>query len=201
MGEPLPPLPMPPPPRFAMLPAHLMEDVSDMIKFAAYTCPPDSRSGLTPLELISPIEASGILSFLVLFIGTSGYMRNPYIRAKMVEALVAFLPEVKKMRGYPTPSSMTSSLSAASRPSSWSTFGASALTGKASSATRRTAQSLLGSLTCSSTTASITWTRRSSSSLPSRPHRRERRTNPCRRRTGRRRGKRRNTRAEAPSTA
>ncbi|CAM9878794.1 unnamed protein product [Ectocarpus sp. 12 AP-2014] len=160
MGEPLPPLPMPPPPRFAMLPAHLMEDVSDMIKFAAYTCPPDSRSGLTPLELITPIEASGILSFLVLFIGTSGYMRNPYIRAKMVEALVAFLPEVKKRRDYPTPSSMTSSPSAASRPSSWNTCGPSALTGKASSATRRTAQSLFGSLTCSSTTASITWTRR-----------------------------------------
>ncbi|CAN0128978.1 unnamed protein product, partial [Ectocarpus sp. 13 AM-2016] len=70
-----------------------------------------------------------------------------------------------------TPSSMTSSPSAASQPSSWNTFGPSALTGKASSATRRTAQSLFGSLTCSSTTASITWTRRSSSSLPSRPHR------------------------------
>eukprot|EP00903_Cladosiphon_okamuranus_P011191 g10560.t1 len=99
-GEPLPPLPMPPPPRFAMLPAHLMEDVGDMIKFAAYTCPPDARSGLSPLELISPMEASSLLSFLVLFIGTSGYMRNPYIRAKMVEALVAFLPaEDDRRRG------------------------------------------------------------------------------------------------------
>ncbi|CAN0209662.1 unnamed protein product, partial [Pylaiella littoralis] len=98
-GEPLPPLPMPPPPRFANLPAHLMEDVGDMIKFAAFTCPPDPRSGLSPLELISPMEASGLLSFLVLFIGTSGYMRNPYIRAKMVEALVAFLPEEGSGRG------------------------------------------------------------------------------------------------------
>lgn len=51
---------------------NLKQDVADMIKFAAYTCPPDPRSGLCPLELIPPVEASAFLSFLVLFLGTSG---------------------------------------------------------------------------------------------------------------------------------
>lgn len=67
-----PPLSPPPITLSPIFVLSVAQDVADMIKFSAYTCPPDSRTGLAPLALMSLLEASGILSFLVLFIGTSG---------------------------------------------------------------------------------------------------------------------------------
>jgi len=86
---PLPALTLP----FAILPEHLLGDLAEVVQF--YLTQAHSAGTGMPLidELLLHGEASDVLTALVVFTSSALHVRNPYVRAKLVETLSAFKPD------------------------------------------------------------------------------------------------------------
>nr|XP_043615254.1 probable ubiquitin conjugation factor E4 [Erigeron canadensis] len=87
------PLPQPCPMEFACMPEHFVEDVMELLIFASRI--PRALDG---------VKLDDFMNFIIMFMASPEYIRNPYLRAKMVEVLNCWMP-----RGNDT-SSATSSL-------------------------------------------------------------------------------------------
>ncbi|CAM6108599.1 unnamed protein product [Calypogeia fissa] len=84
------PLPVPCPMEFASMPEHFIEDALELVGLA-------SRIP----RVISGMVLDDFMSFIVMFIGSPLHVKNPYLRAKMVEVLVGWTPsecDSKKLR-------------------------------------------------------------------------------------------------------
>ncbi|KAG0558710.1 hypothetical protein KC19_10G048000 [Ceratodon purpureus] len=91
------PLPAVCPMEFASMPEHFVEDAMELLLFASRI--PRALDG---------VNLDEFMSFIVMFMGSPLYIKNPYLRAKMVEVLNAWMP---KNHGYsPTLSSSMASL-------------------------------------------------------------------------------------------
>ncbi|KAK3258117.1 hypothetical protein CYMTET_32824, partial [Cymbomonas tetramitiformis] len=76
------PLPVPCPMDFAMLPEFLVEDLVEFLLYISY----QSRSTLSGENLTE------IMEFLIVFVGSPLYIKNPYLRSKFVEVLCCWAP-------------------------------------------------------------------------------------------------------------
>ncbi|KAJ1974146.1 Ubiquitin conjugation factor E4 [Dimargaris xerosporica] len=71
------PLPTDPPETFAMLPEFFVEDTAEYFLFLLKF----------DLKLIYGVPLSTLVAFIVVFVGQPQYIKNPYLRAKLVEIL------------------------------------------------------------------------------------------------------------------
>ncbi|KAL3691495.1 hypothetical protein R1sor_005146 [Riccia sorocarpa] len=91
------PLPAPCPMEFASMPEHFVEDSLELLLFASRI--PRALDGFILDEF---------MSFIVMFMGSPLHVKNPYLRAKMVEVLNVWMPS--KMSYSPALSSSMASL-------------------------------------------------------------------------------------------
>lgn len=72
-------LPLPPeaPEQFRMLPEHLFDDACDVVLFYARRCP----------DLIDAAASESIVVFCIVFIASTSYVQNPFLKAKVAELL------------------------------------------------------------------------------------------------------------------
>ena len=82
-------LPTPCPPRFALLPEHILEDCAD---FLLYLCRFCAQSGGPNRDVFNHERLDELMSLFVLLFGSPEYVKNPYLRAKFVEVLRHWLP-------------------------------------------------------------------------------------------------------------
>ncbi|KAJ7561846.1 hypothetical protein O6H91_03G043800 [Diphasiastrum complanatum] len=75
------PLPVPCPMEFASMPEHFVEDALELLLFASRI--PKALDGMVLDEF---------MSFIVMFMASPLHVKNPYLRAKMVEVLNAWMP-------------------------------------------------------------------------------------------------------------
>ncbi|WCJ25643.1 Ubiquitin conjugation factor E4 A [Euphorbia peplus] len=75
------PLPAPCPMEFASLPEHFVEDAMELLIFASRI--PRALDGV-PLD--------DFMNFIIMFMASPTYIRNPYLRSKMVEVLNCWMP-------------------------------------------------------------------------------------------------------------
>uniref|UniRef100_A0A7I4B4Z0 RING-type E3 ubiquitin transferase n=1 Tax=Physcomitrium patens TaxID=3218 RepID=A0A7I4B4Z0_PHYPA len=75
------PLPVPCPMEFASMPEHFVEDAMELLLFACRI--PKALDG---------VNLDEFMSFIVMFMGSPHHIRNPYLRAKMVEVLNGWMP-------------------------------------------------------------------------------------------------------------
>lgn len=75
------PLPSTCPPEFACMPEHFVEDAMELLIFASRI--PKALDGVILDEF---------MNFIIMFMGSPEYIRNPYLRAKMVEVLNCWMP-------------------------------------------------------------------------------------------------------------
>lgn len=75
------PLPSECPMEFACMPEHFVEDVMDLLIFASRI--PKALDGFFLDEF---------MNFIIMFMASPSYIRNPYLRAKMVEVLNCWMP-------------------------------------------------------------------------------------------------------------
>lgn len=76
------PLPVDCPMVFASMPEHFVEDAMELLLFSSRI--PRALDGVILDEF---------MSFIVMFMGSSLHIKNPYLRAKMVEVLNAWMPQ------------------------------------------------------------------------------------------------------------
>ncbi|XP_076895729.1 putative ubiquitin conjugation factor E4 [Bidens hawaiensis] len=87
------PLSQPCPMEFACMPEHFVEDAMELLIFASRI--PHALDG---------VKLDDFMNFIIMFMASPEYIRNPYLRAKMVEVLNCWMPRRSD------PSSATSSL-------------------------------------------------------------------------------------------
>lgn len=75
------PLPLTCPREFASMPEHFVEDVMEFLIFASRI--PKALDGAV---------LDDFMNFIIMFMGSPEYIRNPYLRAKMVEVLNCWMP-------------------------------------------------------------------------------------------------------------
>ncbi|PWA83692.1 U-box domain-containing protein [Artemisia annua] len=75
------PLPQPCPMEFACMPEHFVEDVMELLIFASRI--PRALDG---------VKLDEFMNFIIMFMASPEYIRNPYLRAKMVEVLNCWIP-------------------------------------------------------------------------------------------------------------
>ncbi|XP_015077906.1 probable ubiquitin conjugation factor E4 [Solanum pennellii] len=75
------PLPSPCPVEFASMPEHFVEDTMELLIFASRI--PEAFDG---------VLLDDFMNFIILFMASPEYIRNPYLRAKMVEVLNCWMP-------------------------------------------------------------------------------------------------------------
>ncbi|CAH1450793.1 unnamed protein product [Lactuca virosa] len=75
------PLPQPCPMEFACMPEHFVEDVMELLIFASRI--PRALDG---------VKLDDFMNFIIMFMASPEYIRNPYLRAKMVEVLNCWMP-------------------------------------------------------------------------------------------------------------
>ncbi|TMW97042.1 hypothetical protein EJD97_006331 [Solanum chilense] len=75
------PLPSPCPMEFASMPEHFVEDTMELLIFASRI--PEAFDG---------VLLDDFMNFIILFMASPEYIRNPYLRAKMVEVLNCWMP-------------------------------------------------------------------------------------------------------------
>ncbi|GKA46025.1 probable ubiquitin conjugation factor E4 [Tanacetum coccineum] len=75
------PLPQPCPMEFACMPEHFVEDVMELLIFASRI--PRALDG---------VKLDEFMNFIIMFMASPEYIRNPYLRAKMVEVLNCWMP-------------------------------------------------------------------------------------------------------------
>ncbi|CAG8568426.1 6693_t:CDS:10 [Paraglomus occultum] len=82
------PLPENPPEAFVMLPEYFIEDITEYFLFIAKYAP----------HIIVQNSSRELIDFIIVFLKSSSYVKNPYLKARLVEILFYFtLP----FRGYP----------------------------------------------------------------------------------------------------
>ncbi|KAF6135192.1 hypothetical protein GIB67_035263 [Kingdonia uniflora] len=79
------PLPATCPMIFASMPEHFVEDTLELLIFASRV--PKAFDGF---------KLDEFMNFIILFMASSEFIRNPYIRAKMVEVLICWMPNRSK---------------------------------------------------------------------------------------------------------
>ena len=82
-GAPTLPLPDPPPMEFSSLPEFYVEDVCSALTWAGRARP----------DLVTASRMEQFMLFFSVFLGSPLYVRNPYLRGKMVEALASYMPQ------------------------------------------------------------------------------------------------------------
>ncbi|KAK6798609.1 hypothetical protein RDI58_006312 [Solanum bulbocastanum] len=75
------PLPSPCPMEFASMPEHFVEDTMELLIFASRI--PRALDG---------VLLDDFMNFIIMFMASPEYIRNPYLRAKMVEVLNCWMP-------------------------------------------------------------------------------------------------------------
>ncbi|KAK1421953.1 hypothetical protein QVD17_24734 [Tagetes erecta] len=75
------PLPQTCPMEFACMPEHFVEDAMELLIFASRI--PRSLDG---------VKLDDFMNFIIMFMASPEYIRNPYLRAKMVEVLNCWMP-------------------------------------------------------------------------------------------------------------
>ncbi|XP_024977756.1 probable ubiquitin conjugation factor E4 isoform X1 [Cynara cardunculus var. scolymus] len=75
------PLPQSCPLEFACMPEHFVEDVMELLIFASRI--PRALDG---------VKLDDFMNFIIMFMASPEYIRNPYLRAKMVEVLNCWMP-------------------------------------------------------------------------------------------------------------
>lgn len=75
------PLPSPCPMEFASMPEHFVEDAMELLIFASRI--PRALDG---------VLLDDFMNFIIMFMASPEYIRNPYLRAKMVEVLNCWMP-------------------------------------------------------------------------------------------------------------
>ncbi|KAG9144496.1 hypothetical protein Leryth_025015 [Lithospermum erythrorhizon] len=75
------PLPLTCPMEFASLPEHFVEDAMELLIFASRI--PKALDG---------VLLDDFMNFIIMFMASPNYIRNPYLRAKMVEVLNCWMP-------------------------------------------------------------------------------------------------------------
>ncbi|CAI9264946.1 unnamed protein product [Lactuca saligna] len=75
------PLPRSLPMEFACMPEHFVEDVMELLIFASRI--PHALDG---------VKLDDFMNFIIMFMASPEYIRNPYLRAKMVEVLNCWMP-------------------------------------------------------------------------------------------------------------
>lgn len=75
------PLPSTCPMEFACMPEHLVEDAMELLIFASRI--PKALDG---------VVLDDFMNFIIMFMGSPNFIRNPYLRAKMVEVLNCWMP-------------------------------------------------------------------------------------------------------------
>ncbi|CAN4079426.1 unnamed protein product [Withania somnifera] len=75
------PLPSPCPVEFASMPEHFVEDAMELLIFASRI--PRALDG---------VLLDDFMNFIIMFMASPEYIRNPYLRAKMVEVLNCWMP-------------------------------------------------------------------------------------------------------------
>jgi ubiquitin conjugation factor E4 B len=81
-GPPTLPLPEPAPMEFASLPEFYVEDLCVALTWVARARP----------DLVSAQRMDEYMLFFTVFMGSPSYVKNPYLRGKMVEALTSYMP-------------------------------------------------------------------------------------------------------------
>eukprot|EP00963_Diacronema_lutheri_P009923 scaffold938_cov334-Pavlova_lutheri.AAC.43 len=91
------PLPSSCPMEFATLPEHFVDDITTVLLYTVRTSP----------DVLNSVqnELADIIDFLVVFVGSPHYIKNPYKRADMVEVLHACIPR-DSQHGMPPPKSV-----------------------------------------------------------------------------------------------
>lgn len=70
------------PPSFALLPEWLVEDLAEWLLYVTRMQP----------QLLAGQRLDELMLFMVVFMGSPGYIRNPYLRSKLSEVVHAWLP-------------------------------------------------------------------------------------------------------------
>mmetsp|Transcript_37491 Transcript_37491/g.117179 ORF Transcript_37491/g.117179 Transcript_37491/m.117179 type:complete len:979 (-) Transcript_37491:49-2985(-) len=95
-------IPLPPPPDdslVAALPDHVVEDVTEVLTFGSHVhVNPRTHRGL--VDEMSRDAKEDFLQLIVVFGGAPKHVRNPYLRARLIEALaIGLTPTDEKRRG------------------------------------------------------------------------------------------------------
>jgi len=77
------PLPSPPPFEFAILPEYFAEDLVETLLFVARVAP----------QVLDLDNIEEFVSFIVVFLGSHEYIKNPYLRSRLSEVLMLLLPQ------------------------------------------------------------------------------------------------------------
>ncbi|PRW05883.1 putative ubiquitin conjugation factor E4 [Chlorella sorokiniana] len=81
-GAPTLPLPEPPCKEMCMLPEYFVEDPAELLLWVGRTRP----------DLVEPRKMEEFMVFCTVFLGSPHYVKNAYLRGKMVEALQVYMP-------------------------------------------------------------------------------------------------------------
>lgn len=81
-GPPSLPLPLPAPMEFTQLPEFYVEDMCELLLWVGRVGP----------QLVESRKMEELMSFFTVFLGSPAYVKNPYLRGKMVEALHSYMP-------------------------------------------------------------------------------------------------------------
>lgn len=76
------PLPSPAPNEFLSLPEYFVENLCETLSWIGYL----------DVQLLSPAAVEQFMLFFALFLGSHDYVKNPYLRGKMVAALSSYIP-------------------------------------------------------------------------------------------------------------
>jgi ubiquitin conjugation factor E4 B len=80
------PLPPTPPMEFTTLPEHCVEDVAEFFLFICQN----------HLPSVENVPLDDLMTFVVTFMFSRDYVKNPYLRAKLVEVLVVLIPHEER---------------------------------------------------------------------------------------------------------
>ena len=100
-GDAIAELPLQPPREgsvFAGIPDHAVDDIAEVFCFMSMALAP-SRERRNQVDELSAGAKRTMLSFLTAFVDSPHHVRNPYLRAKLVEALLAFVPVDEERSG------------------------------------------------------------------------------------------------------
>eukprot|EP00968_Pinguiococcus_pyrenoidosus_P029352 scaffold8516_cov239-Pinguiococcus_pyrenoidosus.AAC.1 len=84
---------------FAALPDHIIEDAAEVLAFVAFRLNPNPRTHRGVVDELSRGAKEDFLRLIVAFAGSATHVRNPYLRAKLIEALLGLTPTEKARRG------------------------------------------------------------------------------------------------------
>jgi ubiquitin conjugation factor E4 B len=77
------PFSSPPPLSFAMLPEHFVEDIAEFFQFANQFMP----------DFMENVPLDDMMTFITVFMSSPPYVKNPYMRAKLVDVMVGLTPK------------------------------------------------------------------------------------------------------------